>query len=206
MKKIIVFIIISLSQITNADEAFSFKSTNGTEYKQCTVKGYTLDGVKISHSTGFATVPYEELPAEVAEKIGYDETFKKKLAEARKRRSQQQYASAERQKQAQKIQELKESAEKHRIKVIQVLEGGVLADKMESYVISSSMASIGGGGGVASGGYRRTGEVYFYENVRGVAEGDSITILAAKQGVYTYKDVSGASRTVHKWIAFKPDK
>lgn len=89
-----------------------------------------------------------------------------------------------------------------RIQVVQVFPNGVLADQMKEEFIStgraSSMASIGGGGGVSGGDvivYRPSGKIIFLAGVTGLADGAKLSIRAKRDGTYTHAD-----STVEKWI------
>ncbi len=92
-----------------------------------------------------------------------------------------------------------------RASVIQVLQGGVLADRLKAHfspVVTTSMGSIGGGGGSGTGGgasYERSGTFIFVEGITGLAEGEEVKIRVRRNGVYNYRDTEGASRTVEKW-------
>jgi hypothetical protein len=146
MKQVLVIILLSFFQNINAEEVLNFTTKDGVDYKNSRIRGHSIDGLRITHSAGAATIPYEMLPEEIQEKIGYDEEFKAKLAEARKRNTQDQQVETERREQIAKVQRLKTSAEKHRIEVVQVLENGVLADKLREHFVVSRMQSIGAGG------------------------------------------------------------
>jgi len=79
-----------------------------------------------------------------------------------------------------------------------------LADQLEeSAPIGDSMASIGGGGGVVSGGYHLSGRTIFVQGVTGVTDDQRITIKAKKDGTYQYVSVQGATRTIEKYIFFQ---
>ena len=95
--------------------------------------------------------------------------------------------------------------EKFVVQIIQVLKGGILADKMTAEYVpgpASSMARIGGGGGAAEGGfsYYPSGKIIFIQGLTGVAEGQQIEVKAYPNKVYSYRDINGASRTVEKWV------
>ena len=88
------------------------------------------------------------------------------------------------------------------IQVIQVLPNGVLADVMNSEIIetgrASSLARIGGGGGVSGGSvvvYRPSGKTIFVAGVAGETDGGKLEIRAKRDGTYTYRN-----NTVEKWI------
>lgn len=215
MKALLPSIILALLvQLCVADD---FTLTDGTEYKGVTVKRVEPDGIVVTTDSGITKLPFSKLPAEVQTAHGFNpssaDEFKKqqqalqaaayaKAAEDRKKAEIQakQLADVDAQQAAAdaKQKTLKSTAASVRIKIIQVLPGGVLADRMQEAVVSSSSASIGGGGGAYSY-YERSGDVFYYEGVQNVAEGDGLDVVAGRDGTYTYTDTSGASRTVQKW-------
>jgi hypothetical protein len=91
-----------------------------------------------------------------------------------------------------------QSAEQMTFRVIQVTATGVLAEPYEDHAVASSMARIGGGGGVGSY-LAPSGTVAFVRGVTGAAEGDRIERKVVPDGTHTYLDTSGASRTVRRW-------
>lgn len=69
MNKTAVVILVALSaSIALADD---FKTIDGKEYKNVTVKRVEPDGIVITHSAGVARIPFKELPKDVQERLGY---------------------------------------------------------------------------------------------------------------------------------------
>jgi hypothetical protein len=52
--------------------ADNFKTTNGTEYKNVTVKRVEPDGLVLSSKSGISKVYFTELPKDVQERFNYD--------------------------------------------------------------------------------------------------------------------------------------
>ena len=52
--------------------ADDFKTIDGKEYKNVTVKRVEPDGIVITHSAGVAKIPFTELPKDVQKRVGYD--------------------------------------------------------------------------------------------------------------------------------------
>ncbi len=194
--------------------AETFILTDGTKYENVSIKRVEPDGIVVVTDSGISKIPFSKLSPEVQAAHGYDpnsaDEFKKqqqaqqaaayaksledkKIADAQAKQKAEAAATQERQ------QKLAKSAEQARIKIVQVLPGGALADRMQQAVVSSSSASIGGGGGAYSY-YERSGDIYYYEGLTNIAEGDSIDVMASRDGSYSYTDTRGASRTVQKWI------
>jgi len=88
------------------------------------------------------------------------------------------------------------------IEVEKVLPVGVLVDLMSEEVkvhrVTSSLGSVGGGGGSASYSsvtYRRSGKTILVVGLADVIDGDKIVIRAKRDGTFSYD-----GRTVEKWI------
>jgi chromosome segregation ATPase len=64
-----VILIISFASIALADD---FKTTDGTEYKNVTVKRVEPDGIVLSSKSGISKVYFAELPNEVQQRFNYD--------------------------------------------------------------------------------------------------------------------------------------
>lgn len=94
-----------------------------------------------------------------------------------------------------------------RIKVSQVIEGGVLATPYESYSVASEATRFGLGGKAASGS-RPGSRTVFITGVRGVSDDQRLNVSAYRDGIFHYTDILGAPRTVEKWILVKlvPEK
>lgn len=95
------------------------------------------------------------------------------------------------------------SAEPLTIQVSQVIGGGVLANPYEDYAIASGTARFGGGGGVASGSRPGSKTIYLTGSLFGVTDGQSLRVTAYRDGTHRYTSVSGAVRTVEKWVLVK---
>jgi hypothetical protein len=91
------------------------------------------------------------------------------------------------------------AAESVYFSVVQVVPNGVLARPFEEYAIASSSARLGMGGPVGSG-YRPGSKTIFIQGFPNATEGADATVMAYRDGSYSYTDTRNASRTVEKWI------
>jgi len=204
--------------------ADDFTLIDGTKYENVRVKRVEPDGIVVMTDAGIEKLPFAKLPPEVQTARGFNaadaDTYKKqqqaiqaatyaKSEEERKifelQKKQRSDEETKQKQQAQKAALLKASSESARIKVVQVLAGGVLADKLQTASVASSSASLGMGGGGYSY-YKESGDIYFYQGISGVAEGDNIEVVASRDGTYSYTDTRGASRTIEKWIVLSSQK
>jgi hypothetical protein len=69
MRATFVILILCFASIALADD---FKTTDGKEYKNVTVKRVEPDGIVLSSKSGISKVYFTELPKEVQERFGYD--------------------------------------------------------------------------------------------------------------------------------------
>jgi len=69
MRATFVILIVCFASIALADD---FKTTDGKEYKNVTVKRVEPDGIVLSSKSGISKVYFTELPKEVQERFGYD--------------------------------------------------------------------------------------------------------------------------------------
>jgi hypothetical protein len=100
--------------------------------------------------------------------------------------------------QAEAAREIAKQSKFHDIEVTQVLPKGILADPLKSVNRSSSLTRVGGGGaGIYS--YHLSGRIVYIDGFFGMAEGQRALVSYVEDGVFTFVDVSGASRTVPKW-------
>ena len=95
MNKIALAILAALSaSIAFADD---FKTIDGKEYKNVTVKRVEPDGIVITHSAGVARIPFKELPKDVQERLGYHaaeiETAQAAARDAEEKRIEEQGAA-----------------------------------------------------------------------------------------------------------------
>jgi hypothetical protein len=107
-----------------------------------------------------------------------------------------------------RLEQLKKQAKKFPVQVIQVLPQGLLVDTLDAKV-ESGMTTDHNGKSQSTffTTYSRSGKTIFIEGLpAGKAEDDKFQVLATRDGTFTYTDVSGASRTVAKWISFGESK
>jgi hypothetical protein len=105
MNKATLAILAALcASIALADD---FKTTDGKEYKNVTVKRVEPDGIVITFSGGIVKLPFIELPKDVQKKYGYDSSaattysageYQKQTALAQQRKADEQRRLEERQK------------------------------------------------------------------------------------------------------------
>ena len=69
MKLLALFLILCFGSLACADD---FKTINGKEYKNVTVKRVEPDGLVLSSKSGISKVYFNELPKEVQERFHYD--------------------------------------------------------------------------------------------------------------------------------------
>ena len=65
----LVILIVCFASIAVADD---FKTIDGTEYKNVTLKRVEPDGIVLSSKSGISKVYFTELPKEVQERFHYD--------------------------------------------------------------------------------------------------------------------------------------
>src|SRR5260370_41507422 len=90
MKIFTLLIILCLASVVGAED---FKTIEGKEYKNVTVKRIEPDGIVLSSSSGISKVYFTELPKEVQERFHYDaekgDEYSRKQNEEQKQREDQ---------------------------------------------------------------------------------------------------------------------
>jgi hypothetical protein len=210
-------ILLIYTFLARADDITTLK---GEKLVGVTISRVEPDGLVVIKSDGIVKIPFTELPPEVRTKYGYDPQKAAQFSAALQAADAQRQAETARQLAAanataatqQQQEEIQNRAatqsQQLHVEVTQVLANGILADPLEEHYIpgrASSMARIGGGGGVGSDAvsYEPSGKTIFVQGLSGMAENERATIQAYRDGTYTYSDTSGASRTIEKWIFVK---
>lgn len=202
-------VLLSLALSALADD---FKLLNGKEYKGVTVSKVEPDGLRLMTDAGIEKIPFDQLPPEIGAKYGYDPkkaTEYAKTVDANRAAVEQAQARA-RAAVAQKkaLKEREASSQVFRFKVDQVVPGGAIVTPYESYSVGGSDSGVGLGGSVGTS-YRLGSKTAFVKGVSaiaGIAEDQALNVLAYRDGVYTFTDTFGASRTVEQWVFVKDSK
>jgi len=184
---------------------------DGKLYESYSIKSISPAGAVIDHSKGTLIIPLEKLPPTIStpHKLEVRKALEGKLAKEKER----QFSEAAK---AKTDSELKAKQEKYpgyevfQIRVVQVLQNGLLGDRMEqrqfhSPPITSSLGSVGGGGGAFGGGVSSvsvpSGKVIFIEgSFQGAYDQQILWVAGYPSNIHSYRDVLGAQRTVQKWI------
>ncbi|HEY3898973.1 MAG TPA: hypothetical protein VGM54_10190 [Chthoniobacter sp.] len=72
MKTLIISILAVCASTILADDGFSFKTVDGTEYKSVTVTRVTPASIQITYADGVASIPIATLPADLQKRLNYD--------------------------------------------------------------------------------------------------------------------------------------
>ncbi len=196
--------ILELTKVPLTGDTESFTTLDGDLYSGV-VKRVEPDGIVLRTSDGVPKLKFKNLSPEVAQKYGYDPEIETRyltyLAKASAAREKLAIAVVSETKR--RVQQAAETAAAMNqpplhIKVNQVISGGVLADLMETASVGSRMSRIGGGGAVCTY-YKPSGHIIYVTGVNNVVDNDELSIKAKRDGVYSYVDTLGASRTVEKY-------
>ena len=194
---------------------FTLTTTAGRTYSGATITKVEPDGLRVTHESGTAKIPFEKLPEELRIKYGYDPA---KAAEFKKK-SEKKLAEQEHTIQSELDQQAREAAAKAKAQgnaatlakaakqeafiVSSVGDDGLLVNRVivrESTVGNSN----GNGSGVAVRTSRSRGTASFfvvgYPHDDALAEDKIITGKFAEQGSYTFEDDQGIRHTVEKFI------
>jgi hypothetical protein len=189
----IIALVLSSCASALGDDYPKMTRFNGKSYYDLKVNTISADGVTFKHTYGEFTIPLEKLPMPIA--LRFKEQVRAALDEKARRL------------------DLKEKEAKYpgykalKITVVQVLSDGILCDRMELFstpVVTSGLGASGGGGGSYGGEVysKRSGNIIFIAgSFNGAFDGEERSVGAYPDGVYPYIAVSGAQRTVQKWIA-----
>ncbi len=95
--------------------------------------------------------------------------------------------------------------------VVQILPQGSVVQPFESYVIASSPGATPARTGIglatpATTGYRPASRPIFLEGFYNGNEGATATVMAYRDGVYTFTDPSKGTRTMEKWVFVRNGK
>jgi hypothetical protein len=204
--------------ITGRLLADDFTLINGKQYKGVTVTRVEPDGIMVMTDTGIEKLYFTWLPKEVQQKYGYNPQVAASYAAQESQAQHALYQQAEQDREnagqaAQQAQQAQDQAKTASAKAAQakeflvetdqVIDGGVLVETvtMDSWqaVDASSMASIGGGGGVSGGAggtsYNPTGKVLFIQGMPKAPDGANFQIKAYPDGMY-----SRDGQTLEKWV------
>jgi hypothetical protein len=184
-------------------------TTDGKTYDAVTVTKVEPDGIKIIHESGVAKVPFEKLSVEIQKQYGFDPEKAEKFREAQAIKQEAANIAAAKE-EARVAAVLKADAENKALakkavprnfKIIQVINGGYLADMMTSSQSSSGSGTNGSGGGVVvHTSWHSTGNAAFVTGwPETLPEGRMISGKFAEIGTFTYEDTQGASRTISKY-------
>jgi hypothetical protein len=178
-----VFVLVAFfASVAIADD---FKTINGKEYKNVTVSRVEPDGIVLKTKSGISKVYFVELPKEVQERFHYDPQKGREYSVQQARGEEQGQAKGSKADESKEPQT--EGAQDLVVTVLQVLPDGILAD-----------------GFVRGPGAHVEGKaIFFLQGFSGVAENQMFQVQAYADGTYTYRDVSGASRTLEKWVFTK---
>ena len=187
MKALLAMIVVGLCCLTARAEDWT---VNGKDYHNVKVTQVDADKVHITFDGGLGSVPLADLPPDLQKRFNYDPQAAKQAQKAEDERlaeSDKQRAAAEaKQKIAEAMAErdelikkrdalLQSMAEQKSFKATQVVDGGILCDDSNKLIFVSCAT-------------------------QDLAEGQTFSTYAYKDGTYTYTDTQGASRTVEKWI------
>ncbi len=209
MKTFVVIACLSAAAITHAQVGAKLpqlsipKPIGESVFTNCVVTAVESDGVRITHDAGSAKIPYEHMPEawKIATAAQMDEIKQQKAAREMEVARVAREAA---------IKEAKlKKVESFYVTVISVLKEGLIVDCLQaSRPIADSSASLGGGGGVASGGYHRTGTILLLtgEYPKGIVDNDTFTVQAEADGTAQYQNVAGATKTVRKYNVLHHNK
>lgn len=183
--------------------------TDGTRYRDIVVIAVQPDGLRITHSEGAGKIPYEALPTEVAAPYHFDpqaaQEYRQREAAIQRGGTARMQAlsdtARQREEDAAHRAALKKDAHPLRVKIIQIIPGGALADPYEPIPVASSTAALGLGGSVGST-YRLTGRLIYLDGPIHQAEGDTLQGAAARAGHFEYTDTDGIPRSIPRYIFY----
>jgi hypothetical protein len=183
-----------------ADKAADLTTLSGRTYKQARVFRVEPDGINYIFAGGIVKVPFDDLPSAVGRQYGYDPARARTFTAEDDAVQAQAYASAQAQTaatqretqaeaRAQERAEAQAKAKRYTLagNVAGKVPGGLIVECEHIPVISSHMASMGGGGGVGGGDQS---EVFGRFLVRGfaseaaVANDDWIKVQVIEDGQY----------------------
>lgn len=218
MKKIFPFllIVIASSSLAVASELLKLdklKLKTGREFDKVTVTEKRPDGISIAHESGTARIKFEDLPEDVAAKLGgFDNVAAAKSRAEQDKASRQQEKAYEKALQAADDEVAKKAyakmienaAKPAVIKVVQAANGGALC-KIAFYVETREEHSSKDAFGRNVTSYTKgqglgpfSDELNFVENVEAVDDAQyTASILAC--GTFHYTTILGAAATVKRW-------
>jgi len=193
-------------------------TVDGKDYHNVTVGEVEADRVHITYDGGLGTVPLADLPPDLQKRFGYDPA--KAKSEAGAREKSRLAAAADAQANVASAQaSLPSPASSTKlvgpggidvrqmhasgvpvpslyVQVLQVLPNGILAD-LWSYPTDGRYIDFHAG----VGAYVSTGKTIFVQcNSSALAQDEMYSANATRNGTFTYQDVTGASRTVEKFV------
>jgi hypothetical protein len=195
--KTLALLILCFASVALADD---FKTIDGKEYKNVTVRRVEPDGLVLKSKSGISKVYFVELPKEVQERFHYDAEKAARYSAEQAGRLAPQLGSKE-----SSAESTREEDKTLQVEIIQVLPNGVLA-----YGQLTEKRGFGGGTRGGSSGFSYsdvpTGEgknIFLQGFSGGLAEGERFQVQAHADGTYTYQDAGGTSRTLEKWVFTK---
>lgn len=183
MKTLIALFFLAMATVSLCAETFT---TSDGEQISGEVKRVEPDGIVLITDSGVHKVKFKELPADVSQKYGYDpakaEQFKAQLLATDALEKQKNELFFKQKEKLKSLEELKKIVEFTDWNVIQVIDKGVLAQKVPAQYYGFV--------------------IYYLEGVQGVVEGNQLHEQFVRNGSYSYTDTAGASRTIAKmtWI------
>lgn len=186
-----------------------FTLRDGTCYRNATVTAVQPDGLRITHDEGVAKVPYEAIPTALAALYHFDaqaaQDYRQSEAaihvETAARMQALRAAALRVQKDAAHRTALKKDAQPLRVKIIQIIPGGALADPYEPIPTATASAAIGLGGSVSTT-YRLAGRLIFLDGRIRQSEGDTLQGSAVREGRFKYTDIEGIPRSIPRCVFF----
>lgn len=191
-------LLILITPIFSQDKYDTLKITSGKEYINVVVRGHSIEGVKIVHSTGATTIPWDSLPIELREKYKLSDEELETL-KIKQELSKQQF---EREKQ---LAKLKASSKEDRFKILSIdpSGGGMLVQSIIAeahHIPGSSTNSVGGGGtpGYTYYTYTGDGDLYWVSGMPaiGLVDGYKFKMKFVDNGTHSYNTVQGSYKTV----------
>ncbi|TLD68725.1 hypothetical protein FEM03_21320 [Phragmitibacter flavus] len=178
-----------------------------TVYTNATLTKVDPDGLRFVHDSGTVKVPFEKLPTEIQQRFAFDSEaaakHRKEMAAAAMKEEEE--VKRIRQAENDRIQANKDHQAKLAksvtmlVRVISVDKKGVIAEQMgPGRPVASSMAAVGGGGGVGSGGLAPSGPpMYLFGNLPvGLFDDAMFRVQATPDGTFSYTTVLGSKSTV----------
>jgi len=209
---LLVFLPLMLSVL--AVELPSILIVNGQTYNGVTYQSHSASRLNIMHESGVASLPIGSLSADLREQLGYsEEAAKAAEREAAEAQAQAQVTRAEQARAIAAKQRLEKIGETISSTIFQVVPDGVLVDStvyVKAMITNTETVSANNllrpeatktvvtkREGVISKILSEGDYVFVRTEQRGLIDGAQFTGTVYPIGTYTYKTVTGASKTLH---------